>query len=194
MGKTMAKANVIWGEQHSVSLASFSSGHMANIVDLIQQKIGPTEPVNHAAAQSAVLKAKANAKMKNGYVKVGLIGTELILRCKERKFLGDIEVDAMLVKGYPAKVMAWKNQKILDDLEQVEKAAARREKNRREQEKVQREQEQARREEEAHKAKAVRLHKIMNTPDAEGDSMRTKIPRAADKAQSWAWATTPSRN
>jgi len=29
MGKTMAKANVIWGEQHSVSLAGFSSAHMA---------------------------------------------------------------------------------------------------------------------------------------------------------------------
>src|SRR5207249_8402117 len=101
MGKKMDKRNVIWGEQHSVSLASFSGAHMTAIIALIQRNIGPTEKINRAAAQSAVNKAKANAKMKNGYVKVGLIGTDLVLRCKEKKFLGDIEVDAILVPKYP---------------------------------------------------------------------------------------------
>src|SRR5260221_6318097 len=81
MGKTMAKANVIWGEQHAVSLASFSSAQMAQIIDLIQKNIEPKVPINHSAAQPALLKAKANPKMKNGYVKVGVIGTDLVLRC-----------------------------------------------------------------------------------------------------------------
>lgn len=165
MGKTMDKKSIIWGEAHSVSLASFSSGHMTNIVDVIQQKIGPKAAINHAAAQSAVLKAKANPKMKNGYVKVGLIGSDLVLRCKEKKFLGDIEVDAILVKGYPAKVNAWKIEKTKLDMEALEKAAELRQKQRLEDE------------------RARRLHTVMNTPNEEGDTMRTKILRAAQNAQ-----------
>src|SRR5258706_6971466 len=183
MGKTMDKKNVIWGEQHSVSLASFSSGHMAAIVDLIQHNIGPKEKINHSLAQSAVLKAKANPKMKNGYVKVGLIGTDLVLRCKEKKFLGDIEVDAILVPKYRAKVAAWKIESVRLEMEKVEQAAAAREKKRRDDEKLRREQAEVQRVEDERKAKAARLHKVMNTPDAEGDTMRTKILRAAEKAQ-----------
>jgi hypothetical protein len=50
-----------------------------------------------------VQQAKTNPKMKNGYVKVGLIDGALVLRCKEKKFLGDIEVDATLVTDYKGK-------------------------------------------------------------------------------------------
>jgi hypothetical protein len=160
MGKTMAKSTIIWGEQHSVSLARFSSAHMAQIIDLIHKNIGPTQTIDHAAAQSAIRKAKGNPKMKNGYVKVGLIDGNLVLRCKEKKFLGDIEVDAVLAKSYRAKVAAWDSQKMEAELDELQRQAEEREKQ----------------------AKARRLKHVMNTPDAQGDSLRTKNPRAADKA------------
>ncbi len=176
MGKTMAKANVIWGEQHSVSLASFSSAHMANIVDLIQRNIGPNQAINHSAAQAALIKAKNNPKMKNGYVKVGLIGTDLVLRCKEKKFLGDIEFDAVLVKSYPNKMLQWDTQQQLDKLEKGAKELMARKTAERI---AKAEREKA----EAERAKAERLHQVMNTPDAEGKTMRTKILSAAKNAQ-----------
>src|SRR5262249_44976224 len=62
------------------------------------------------------------------------------------------------------------------DMEELERAAAQREK-------LRREQEQARLEEEQRKAKAERLHKVMNTPDEEGVTMREKILRTAKNAQ-----------
>src|SRR5260370_7725211 len=50
-------------------------------------------------------------------------------------------------------------------------------------EKKKRQEEQARLVDEQRKAKAARLHQVMNTPNEEGDTMRTKILRAAKNAQ-----------
>jgi hypothetical protein len=126
MGKSMAKSKVIWGEKRSVTLASFSETHFKQIFALIRENIGPGEYVNEAGIRRAVMQAKQNPKMKNGYVKLGLIGSDLVIRAKEKKFLGDIEIDAVAVKSYPVKVKKYapikrelERQKMVEDLEKL---------------------------------------------------------------------------
>jgi hypothetical protein len=127
MGKTMPKSKVIWGERRSVTLAGFSEAHFKEIFKLIRESIGPNEYVNEAGIRRAVMQAKQNPKMKNGYVKLGLIGSDLVIRAKEKKFLGDIEIDAVAVKSYPAKVKKYEpikreleRQAMLKQLDEVE--------------------------------------------------------------------------
>ncbi len=165
MGKTMKKATIIWGDQHSVTLANFNDSHLKDIEQLARQHIGPRAAFARAAASKAVQQAKVNPKMKNAYVKVGLIDGALVLRCKEKKFFGDVEVDATLVTDYKGKTLAY-----IKDMQ----AEFQREYQRQQQELAKLKSEEERK---------ARLKEIMNRADKSGESLRDKLLRAAQTAQ-----------
>jgi hypothetical protein len=165
MGKTMKKSTIIWGEKHSVTLANFNDSHLKEIENLARQNIGPKAAFARAAAAKAVAQAKTNPKMKNAYVKVGLIDGALVLRCKEKKFFGDIEIDATLVTDYRAKSLAYM-QVLMDELEREN------ERQRLELERITEE-----------KERQKRLKEIMERKDKDGTSLRERLLLAAQTAQ-----------
>jgi capsule polysaccharide export protein KpsE/RkpR len=109
MGKKMDKATIIYGANKSVPLANFNG--YAEVTETVQKYIGPNEQVNLTEARRAVQEANADKKMKTAYIKVGEVGSDLVLRAKQDKWNGDIEYDGVLVKGYKAKVTAFDKAK-----------------------------------------------------------------------------------
>ena len=108
MGKTMSKSTVIYGQQHAVAVSSFNSSHVKQILNLLRDQVGadlvdPQVGTITRLINDAVGQAKSNKKMSTAYVKVGLVGSDLVLRCKEKKFFGDVEIDAILIKNYKPK-------------------------------------------------------------------------------------------
>lgn len=165
MGKTMKKSTIIWGEKHSVTLANFNDAHLKDIEAIVRQQIGPRAAFARAAASKAIQQAKTNPKMKHAYVKVGLIDGAVVLRCKEKKFFGDIEVDATLVTDYKGKANAY-IQEMLVEFEQ-------------EQERQRQELARLKSEEERQK----RLKEVMGRKDKDGTTLRDRLLRAAETAQ-----------
>ncbi len=105
MGKSMDKRNVVYGEQKSQPLAGWNRWTEASA--LVESKVGAKETIDWNAAKEVVKTAAANANMKDAYIKIDSIGTDLVFRVKEKKFLGDIEADAILLRNYPAKAEAF---------------------------------------------------------------------------------------
>ena len=190
MGKTMPKTSVIYGEQHMLPVANFTGSHMTAILDLVAQKVGPNVVVDRAAITKAVTAAKNHKKMKDAYLKIGVIDGNLVLRCKEKRFFGDIEVDAVLVKSYPTKVKAYAIEKLKNEMDEIERqAAVKQEQERLAQEQKARpiplapEKPKEPTPEEIELARQERLRKVMNTPDKSGETMREKMLRAAEKGK-----------
>ncbi len=99
MGKKMDKDDVIYGK---VALTSVSWNK-------IEEAALPIKiPPNLLGEAKRKLKEVQKQKLTKPYVKVGLAGTDLVLRIKEDKTLGE-EIDAVLVKNY---------KKQRDDLDQ----------------------------------------------------------------------------
>jgi hypothetical protein len=105
MGKAMDKKSVIYGESKSQPLSGWN--RWTDVQTLVASKVGPKETIAWSTAKDVVAKAAKNPKMADAYIKIGVIGSDLVLRVKEKKFLGDIEEDAILLRGYVAKAEAW---------------------------------------------------------------------------------------
>jgi hypothetical protein len=181
MGKTMPKSTVIYGQQHAIAVSSFSGSHVNNIIALLKDKVGPdvVDPIEgtlRTAINRAVNAAKSNKKMKDAYVKIGLIDGNLILRAKEKKFFGDIEIDEVLIKNYKPKASQYAIKKVELEMAALEKAKE-------EQQKQERLKQEALEKEKAEKERQERLHKVMNTPDDQGETLRQKMLRAAEKGK-----------
>ncbi|MCC7359443.1 MAG: hypothetical protein IT317_08205 [Anaerolineales bacterium] len=165
MGKKMAKTSVIWGDKHAVTLAQFGSAHMQAIQKEVRLHVGAKVPFPTATANQVINTAKTNPKMKNAYVKVGLVDGALVMRVKEKKFLGDVEADAVLVTNFKAKSEAFR-QEMLQQLT-LEAETAKKE--------LQKLKDEAERKK--------RLEEVMSRKDSEGTSLRDRLLRAAQTAQ-----------
>lgn len=183
MGKTMPKSTVIYGQKHAVRAANFTGSDLNDLKALIRDLVGPEVKFPAAAVNKAISDAKNHKKMKDAYVKVGVIDGNLILRCKEKKFFGDIEIDVLLVPNYKPKASRYAVVKAQEEMEALERVAVEKEKERvrLEEERVQ--QEQAQRVQNEKLAKEKRLHEVMNTPNDQGETMRERLLRAAEKGK-----------
>ena len=119
MGSTMKKANVIYGEAHSQKLTTWNNWD--ELERVIREKIGSTARIDFKEAKSQLGLAQKNSKMRNAYLKAGVIGSDLVLRMKAKQFLGDSEYDATLVKNYTAlvKKYAGSEDQVLDKGRQI---------------------------------------------------------------------------
>jgi hypothetical protein len=153
MGATMDKKSIIFGEQHQVALQAFSDSKFSDIVHAIEDRVGKVA-VDLGPAKAAVKRAQGNKKMKEtAYVKVGVVKGNLVLRCKEKKFLGDIEEDGLLLKN-------WKDLVVKYD-------------------KVKKQEEQ---EKKAKEERVERLAKVLHEERDDGESIAERIKRGAQKA------------
>lgn len=105
MGKAMAKEGIIFGGDHAQKLAGFSAWTAAK--KAVADHVGPRQTCMWSAAEAAVGKWKDEAELADAYLKIGVIGQDLILRAKSKKFLGDEERDVVLLKGYTIAATEW---------------------------------------------------------------------------------------
>ena len=112
MGKSMDKATVIYGGKTTVGIGSVN---WTEVERLIKEEIGD-EPIGTplAGARKAVDEAKKDKSLDKAYVKVGLVGSELVLRIKDVRTLVDKEIDSILVKQFKQKKEA--HAKMLEHL------------------------------------------------------------------------------
>lgn len=112
MGKSMDKATVIYGGKTTVGIGSVN---WTEVERLIKEEIGD-EPIGTplAGARKAVDEAKKDKSLDKAYVKVGLVGSELVLRIKDVRTLVDKEIDSVLVKQFKQKKEA--HAKMLEHL------------------------------------------------------------------------------
>ena len=200
MGKTMPKSTVIYGQQHAVRVAAFTGANLAAIVSLVKDKVGPDVKINQSAINAAINQAKNHKKMKDAYVKIGVIDGDLILRCKEKKFFGDIEIDVVLVKGYKPKASKYEIVKLENQMKEIERAKQLQDDLLRRSTRptppskpqntpslVKPEVPQVPQPQAPEKPKEPtreeRLHKVMNTPGQDGQTMREKLLQAAEKGK-----------
>lgn len=101
MGKAMDKSSVIYGGKTTVGLTSVN---WTEIERLILEQVGD-EPLATplAGARKAVDAAKKDKSLEKAYVKVGLVGKDLVLRIKDVRTLIDKEIDSILVKQFEQK-------------------------------------------------------------------------------------------
>lgn len=97
----MDKDDVIYGgDSAKVPVAKVN---WTAVQSAVEQAVGPDTPIlNLTAAKTAVAEAKAGKGAAKTYVKVGLVGKDLVLRVKTPGTLKDTEVDTILVKGAKA--------------------------------------------------------------------------------------------
>lgn len=108
MGTAMGKEGVIFGGNHAQKLVGFSAWTAAK--KAVADQVGPGQTCMWSAAESAVAKWKGEAVMADAYLKIGVVGHDLILRAKAKKFLGDDQRDVMLLKGYTLAAAEWKKR------------------------------------------------------------------------------------
>lgn len=104
MGKTMDKSSVLYGSNGTVGL---NAVNWDVIKKAILDEVGD-EPIGTAlaGAKSAVNEAKKDKNLQKAYVKVGLVGSDLVLRIKDVRTVVDKEIDTVLVKQFPQKKSA----------------------------------------------------------------------------------------
>ncbi len=92
----------------------------------LEQAVGPDTPViNLTAAKTTVAEAKAGKGAAKTYVKLGLVGKDMVLRVKTPGTLTDTEVDTILVKGAKAimeRVKAESRQTAKENIEKNEQS------------------------------------------------------------------------
>lgn len=106
MGKKMKSTDVIYGASHSKPLKGWND--WVAVEELIRGNIGSKAKIDLPEGKQAIKKANGDDRMAKAYVKIGLIGNDLVLRAKANKFLGDVEYDAVLVRGYKALAAKYK--------------------------------------------------------------------------------------
>lgn len=106
MGKKMKQTDVIYGASHSKPLKGWND--WTGVEELIRGNIGSKAKIDLPEGKQAIKKANGDDRMAKAYVKIGLIGNDLVLRAKANKFLGDVEYDAVLVRGYKALAAKYK--------------------------------------------------------------------------------------
>ncbi len=93
----MDKSTVIYGQGNGVPVAKVN---WTVIREAITAEIGPEPITGLNAAKSAVEDAKKDKSLDGAYVKVGLDGSDLVLRIKDKRTFKDKEIDTTLIKGY----------------------------------------------------------------------------------------------
>jgi hypothetical protein len=105
MGKTMNKDTVIFGGDKTRKLVGFSDWVEAK--KAVVEQVGPRQSPMWSQAETALKAWQKEPAMADAYVKIGVIDGALVLRAKSKRFLGDEERDALLLKGYKIAAEAW---------------------------------------------------------------------------------------
>jgi hypothetical protein len=105
MGKSMHKDDVIFGGDKTYKLNGFNSWSEAK--KAVAEQIGPKQTPMWSQAESALKGWQKEDAMADAYVKIGVVDGVLLLRAKSKRFLGDEERDAVLLKGYKIAAAAW---------------------------------------------------------------------------------------
>jgi hypothetical protein len=102
VGSKMSKDSVIYGAGGNAKAQGFND--WKTIEELIVKKIGSDGKYDLKDAKKALTAAENDKKMKlkDAYIKVGVVKKDLVFRVKEDRTLGDIEHDGVLVEGYEA--------------------------------------------------------------------------------------------
>src|SRR5262245_55429806 len=103
---TMEKATVIFGEQKQITPLKFNTQHLNEIELLIQSAIGFDFKIRRAEVSKAVEAAREDPLLKPGYVKVGVVSGNLVMRFKEKATSGRHIVDLLLVRDFNSKAAA----------------------------------------------------------------------------------------
>jgi hypothetical protein len=91
------KSKTIYGESRSVPRDAFKE---ADMLKRIEAEIGNQAGLNLTAMREAWKKAKADPEMKDAYIKVGVVGQDLVWKIKSGKGLGKKVVSVILRKNY----------------------------------------------------------------------------------------------
>jgi hypothetical protein len=102
VGSKMSKDSVIYGAGGNVKAQGFND--WKGIEEAIVQVIGREGKYDLKDAKKALTAAENDKKMKikDAYIKVGVVNKDLVIRVKEEKTFGDIEHDGVLVSGFDA--------------------------------------------------------------------------------------------
>jgi len=109
MGKTMDPKSVIYGHDTKISPKEVKWSEIENC---IAQFVGPLSIPGLAKAKALVNECKDDKDFKKAYVKVGLIGSNLVLRVKVKGKLLDTERDEVLMPKFEDKKRAYALQKL----------------------------------------------------------------------------------
>lgn len=110
MGKPMNNDTVIYGQGHGIDLEKVNWATIQKVVEGEVGDVSITTGINNAKA--AVAEAKNDTKLKNPYVKVGVVGRDLVFRIKDKRTLVDKEIDTVLLKGFVAKQLELQREEI----------------------------------------------------------------------------------
>lgn len=105
MGKAMHKDAVIFGGDKTFKLSGFNSWGDAK--KAVIEQIGPRQTPMWSQAEAALKNWQKESALEDAYVKIGVVDGVLVLRAKSKRFLGDEERDAVLLKGYKIAAEAW---------------------------------------------------------------------------------------
>lgn len=105
MGKAMHKDTVIFGGDKTYKLSGFNSWSDAK--KAVIEQIGPRQTPMWSQAETALKGWQKESALDDAYVKIGVVDGALVLRAKSKRFLGDEERDAVLLKGYKVAAVAW---------------------------------------------------------------------------------------
>jgi hypothetical protein len=100
---SMDKATIIFGERKLITPMNFTVAHMNELETIIQAEIGYDFKLKRGAVGKAVDDARKDPLLKTGYVKVGVVLGNLVMRFKEKNTSGKHMTDLILVKDYKAK-------------------------------------------------------------------------------------------
>jgi hypothetical protein len=119
MADSMDKASVIWPVDYAKDekkkvVVKDATAKWGDIQKTVEEKLGYLPDMNAAKSLfDDVVGKKKNAAAKRdcsgfvpaeAYFKVGVVKNNLVFRAKQPKTLGDVELDALLAKNYPAQL------------------------------------------------------------------------------------------